>query len=352
VDYSPSDREEVFQLRTAVYGESFPEDDWAWKLGSSPLAPARVYLAKRGRATIGLRAFLFREVKVMNEVHSAVLAVDGMVHPDFRRRGIWSALMREGLRRLRSEGIHLAFCIVGAHRHSYPGFCKLGFADVGSIPLLVRPLRLDGFLSKYSRSERLGSSARSVSRLLARGLRRNPAPEPSGVSVERIHAFDDRFDLLWQHASRQHGVALVRDQKYLNHRYRDRPGEKYVSFAACRGDHLEGYIVLRRKLPMFGLSLGLIMDVMTTAGTDIATHLVLEASRYLAGQEIDAIGCLTAKRSPHYRVLRRAGFLPVPSRFNRRSYHLVVESDPSRVPGIVATDLDDWHLTWGDSDIA
>ena len=32
--YSPSDREGVFQLRTVVYGESFPEDDWVWKFGN------------------------------------------------------------------------------------------------------------------------------------------------------------------------------------------------------------------------------------------------------------------------------------------------------------------------------
>ena len=36
------------------------------------------------------------------------------------------------------------------------------------------------------------------------------------------------------------------------------PARNTPSFAACRGEDLEGYIVVRRSLKMFGLSIGLI----------------------------------------------------------------------------------------------
>ena len=29
--YSPSDRDGVFQLRTAVYGDPYREEDWVWR---------------------------------------------------------------------------------------------------------------------------------------------------------------------------------------------------------------------------------------------------------------------------------------------------------------------------------
>jgi predicted N-acetyltransferase YhbS len=349
--YSPSDREGVFQLRTAVYGEAFPEADWVWKFESSPLQPARIYLAESEGMIVGLRIFTYREVKVLNDVRLSVLAVDGMVHPDFRRRGIWSALVREGLRRLRAEGIHLALCFVGPHRHTYAGFCKLGWSDVGSIPLLAKPLRLGGFLSRYVRSQRVQSSANRFSRFLAGTHRSKRSPKVSGLSIEGIQSFDGRFDRLWEEVSRQAMVSLVRDQKYLNYRYRDRPGETYAQFAACRGEDLEGYIVVRRSLQMFDLSIGLIMDMGTTGGTDVALSLVNEAVRYLDEQEVDAIGCLMMKHSPYYGVLRRAGFLPVPARFNPRDYHPVVEADPSRFPSAVMRDRSNWYFTWGDFDV-
>ncbi len=350
-EYSPSDREEVFQLRTDVYGEAFPEDDWVWKFERSPLGPARIYLAESQGRIVGLRIYPFREVKILNDVWRSVLTVDGMVHPDFRRLGIWSGLMREGIRRLRAEGIHLALSFPGIHRHTYAAFLKLGFLDVGPIPLLAKPLRLGGLLSRVVRSRRLQSSADRVSRFLPGTRQRRPPPQAGDLAIERIDGFDDQFDRLWEEESRQRTFSLVRDQKYLNYRYRDRPGEKYALFAAYRKKELTGYVVVRRALQMFDLSIGLIMELSTKGDTADAGSLVSEAIRYLYEDQVDAVGCLMVKHSPYYGVLRRAGFLPVPSRFNSRDYHPVVEADPSKFSKVVMAERSNWHFTWGDFDV-
>ena len=350
-EYSPSDREEVFQLRTDVYGEAFPEDDWVWKFERTPLGPARIFLAESQGRIVGLRIFPFREVKVLNEVWRSVLTVDGMVHPDFRRLGIWSGLMREGIQQLRDEGIHLALSFPGIHRHTYAAFLKLGWVDVGPIPLLAKPLRLSGLVSRYFRSRRLSSAVDRASRLLPGIRQRKPPPRTGGLTIERIYGFDDRFDRLWEEESQQRTFSLVRDQKYLNYRYRDRPGDKYVLFAAYRREELEGYVVVRRALEMFDLSIGLIMDVSTKGEIADADVLVSEAVRYLEGDGVDAVGCLMMKHSPYYGVLRRAGFLPVPSRFNPRDYHPVVDADSSRFSTAVIAERGNWHFTWGDFDV-
>jgi len=349
--YSPGDREGVHQLRTVVYGETFSEDDWVWKFERSHLRPARIYLAESEGMIVGLRIFTYREVKVLDEVWPSIVTVDGMVHPDFQRRGIWSSLMREGIERLRAEGIDIALSFPGTHRHTYAGFLKLGWSDVGPVPMLVKPLRLGGFLSRYVRSQRVQTSANRFSRFLAGTHRSRRSSKIGGLTIERIQSFDGRFDWLWEQVSPQAKASLVRDQKYLNYRYSDRPGEIYAQFAACRGKDLEGYIVVRRSLEMFGLSIGLIMDMGTTGGADVARSLVDEAVRYLDGQEVDAIGCLMVKHSPNYGVLRRAGFFPVPSRFNPRDYHPVVKADPSKFSSSVTMDRTGWYFTWGDFDV-
>jgi GNAT superfamily N-acetyltransferase len=350
-EYSPGDREGVFQLRTEVYGETFSEEDWVWKFERSPLRPARIYLAESEGRIVGLRNFLFREVKVGNDVWLSVLTVDAMVHPDFRRLGIWSTLTREGVRRLRAEGIHLAVSFVGPHRNTYAGFRKLGWMDVGSIPLLVKPLRLGGLLAKALRSRRLQAPADRISAFLP-GIRpRRRLPQAGGLSIERIESFDGQFDRLWEQQSRERTFSLVRDQKYLNYRYRDRPGESYALFAAYRGRNLSGYTVVRRSLRMFDLSIGLVMELATTGEPQEADSLVGEAVRYLDAEEVDAIGCLMMRHSPQYGVLRRAGFLPVPSRFNPRDYHPMVEADPTKLSRAMMADRGNWHFTWGDFDV-
>jgi GNAT superfamily N-acetyltransferase len=349
--YSPDDKEGVFQLSATVYGEPFDEEEWTWSYENSPLRPARIYLAESEGRIIGLRIFPYREVKVRNDVFISVLAVGGMVHPDFRRRGIWSALMRDGLESLRSEGIHLALSFPGTHRHSYVGFRKMGWSDLGTIPLLVKPLRLDGFLSKLVRSERVRSSTGRLSRFLARSYPRKRPPQAGDLSIERIQSFDDRFDLLWEEASRQQMASVVRDQRYLNYRYRDRPGDKYVVFAAYRGRELAGYVVVRRALQMLDLSIGLIMEIETMGKTDVARFLLYEAISALDEEGVDGVGCLMMQHSPCYRVLRQGGFFPVPGRFNPRDYHPVVEADPSKFSRAVMADRGNWYFTWGDFDV-
>ena len=76
-----------------------------------------------------------------------------------------------------------------------------------------------------------------------------------------------------------------------------------------------------------------------------------EAVSYLDEQEVDAVGCLMMRHSPYYGVLRRAGFLPVPSRFNPRDYHPVVDADPSKLSRAVVAKRDNWLFTWGDFDV-
>jgi GNAT superfamily N-acetyltransferase len=349
--YSPDDKEGVSQLRSVVYGGPFEEDEWVWRYESSPLRPARIYLAESEGMIVGLRIFPFREVKVGNDVWMSVMAVGGMVHPDFQRRGIWSSLMREGLSRLRSEGIHLALSFPGTLRHSYAGFCKMGWSDLGSIPFLAKPLRLDGFLSKYVRSEWVKSSANRISRSFARTRAGRRSPRASGLSIERLESFDERFDLFWNQVSREQTALMVRDQKYLNYRYFDCPGDRYALFAAFRGEQLAGYIVVRRALPMLDLSIGLIMEIEPMGDADVAASLLDEAISSLDEEEVDGIGCLMMEHSPCYGMLRRAGFFRVPDRFNPREYHLVVEADPAKFSKAAMAQRGRWYLTWGDFDV-
>jgi GNAT superfamily N-acetyltransferase len=349
--YSPSDREGVFQLRATVYGESFTEDDWVWKFETSPLGAARIYLAESNGVIVGLRIFNFREAKVLDEVWPSIVTVDGMVHPDFQRRGIWSALMREGLDELRAEGIHLALSFPGIHRHTYAGFLKLGWSDTGSVPLLVKPLRPGALLSRFVRGELAQGWSDRAFRFLAGTDRQRGMPGDRGLSIERIESFDERFDGLWEQVSGQSRFSLVRDKKYLNYRYRDRPGDKYSQFAAYRGEDLKGYIVVRRSLEMFGLPIGLIMDMGASEGGDAARSLVDAAVDFLDAEGVAAIGCLIGRHSRYHAALRRAGFLPVPKRFNSRDYHPVVDADPAKLSKGVMGDGRNWHFTYGDFDV-
>jgi hypothetical protein len=102
---------------------------------------------------------------------------------------------------------------------------------------------------------------------------------------------------------------------------------------------------------MFGLSIGLIMEIEPMGDADVAASLLGEAISSMDEEEVDGVGCLMMEHSPCYGMLRRAGFFPVPARFNPRDYHPVVEADLSRFSGTEMADRGRWYFTWGDFDV-
>ena len=69
----------------------------------------------------------------------AVRAVDTATDPGWRRRGLFSELTRQLVEEVRRDGTAFVFNTPGAS--SRPGYLKLGWQEVGRLPLLVRPLR-------------------------------------------------------------------------------------------------------------------------------------------------------------------------------------------------------------------
>lgn len=113
---------------------------FAWKhrensFGKSP-AWVAVDTATEGRIA-GLRIFLRWEFERDNSVRRAVRAVDTATHPDYRGRGIFSALTLRAVEAMRAEGVDWVFNT--PNEQSRPGYLKMGWQQVGRLPVQVRP---------------------------------------------------------------------------------------------------------------------------------------------------------------------------------------------------------------------
>ena len=61
----------------------------------------------------------------------------------------------------------------------------------------------------------------------------------------RSDSFDDRADRLWERARRPSFAMLIRDHRYLNWRYCQRPDATYILYGVERASELEGFLVAR-----------------------------------------------------------------------------------------------------------
>ncbi len=132
-------------LRVAIYGAGFPDlaAYWRWKHYENPFGESFGLVAEVEERIVGLRVFMRWHLRAGGRVVRTGRAVDTAVHPDWRRRGFFERMTLGMVEPMTAQGLDLTFNTPNAM--SLPGYMKMGWADLGRLPLRVRvrrPLRL------------------------------------------------------------------------------------------------------------------------------------------------------------------------------------------------------------------
>lgn len=142
----PADRTAVL----ALLGDAqlrWGDDDasaalFAWKHDESPFGPSPAWVAVAGSRVVGFRTFSRWEFERGGRHLRAARAVDTATAPDFQGRGIFSRLTKTALHELADEGVSFIFNTPNAS--SLPGYLKMGWEEVGRLPVAAQPRGLVG----------------------------------------------------------------------------------------------------------------------------------------------------------------------------------------------------------------
>jgi GNAT superfamily N-acetyltransferase len=149
---TPGDRPEVLALLRASLGwgdEARYHGLFAWKHEASPFGPSPAWVARDGDRMVGFRTFMRWEFELDGDVLHAARAVDTATHPDYQGRGIFQRLTLHALEELRAEGVGFVFNT--PNRASRPGYLRMGWQEVGRLPVRIRPRGL-GALGRIARA--------------------------------------------------------------------------------------------------------------------------------------------------------------------------------------------------------
>jgi len=335
----------ILSLRKIVFGEMEPDKVeprfWRWGFMESPDGKGFIYLARDGDKIIAHFADIPRRFVINGETSPATLSLDLMVHPDYRREGLFVAMGRYGAQRVKREGglFMMAFPI---RPETIEGLIKIGWEKVVPLPVLVLPIRFSGIFNHYVRfkplSLLLGGLA-SAAYFLLFGWRRGKKPE--GVLIEEAKRLDEAFDEFWQDASRLYPVMGVRTRQYLDWRYIQHPTRRYTIYRAIKKGKMRGYIVLR-KVELLGFNSGVIVDLLAL-DDDALSVLVEKGIQHTRKEGTDLLGVIVPKTHPYYHTLIRNGFLSSPKSFQFMIYR------HSEIAAL--RDPRGWYVNWGDSDV-
>ena len=325
------DRDAILALGSATFGsahgstgnmqsDAYKRDPayWTWQFRRGYAGTATIFVAESRDRIVGHLGFLPQEYETPVGPARAALAVDAMVHPEFHRNGIFSALTRHAAASLRE---HFAFTLaLQIQKASLGGMLAGGWRAIDRLPVLLKPISF----SHLGRDFGL--------RLPERSNAHQPPP-----CVQPITPGD--FATLGA-VHRRETVRQPRTTAFARWRYVERPFTTYAIDGWFERDELRAAVVHRHAVLKGVRTLAIVDAAAAPSGESSLRMLIKEVCRSTADTALAA--ALLSRDHPARRVLRECGFFAGPHRFN-----LLAQVFDRRHAAVIEVP---WSLCWGDTD--
>lgn len=294
--------------------------EWAFGSNAAPFAVAR-----SDGQIVGISGYIQSRMQFGSETGVALQAVDSFVSENMRGKGIFTQLARAYDAHAANAGNDLVWGFPNDNAAS-AWFGKLGWHSHGQVPFLTKPLR-SGFFWR-----RIGLPIDF------------PVTRVRDQNLSTVAEVGEWGDVLWDSVASVVGVGTSRDREFLNHRLFNGPQAGQYRVVACP-DQTAPAIVATREAEKHG---GRIAYVMEALGGSSLEPLVMSELGRLASRGVEVALAWSFPWSPNYRILRKAGFIPLPKRL--RPIRIWFGSKPKTSLAAHANRHAQWYLSYLDSD--
>lgn len=363
VKYQPENLPETIEMAYEYYGESWISDSGylKWQYEANPAGPAIIQLA-RDAATdrlAGQYVVIPMRFKAFAKPVSGILSLNTLTRQIYTGQGIFTGLAKTVYQECGDQG--LAFCYGFPNPNSYPGFTKkLGFTDLGSVPLLLRPLNVKALVK-----QRLGALLGALS-LPFQLLYRVKNRADNRYEVFSLTTFDrSALNSFWAKIQSKYPIMGVRDADYIIWRYFKNPYRDYQLYGIRKKGSAEllGYIV-GRCTEVEGMSSGMIVDFLVDPSAPVVGNLLINRLlQFFVDSQMELAGSLMLPHTEESRLLKANGFFTCPKAFEPQPFPVIyrrlsTNTDVANSQGGANPDpcpdpclqLNHWFLTMGDYD--
>jgi hypothetical protein len=271
IEIRPVKHEDEIEQLTALFNLVFKikrplkviAESWRWKYLRHPRSGElpEVVVALDGSKVVGARPFMLNELWVGDKKVLAAQHCDTMVHPDYRRLGIFNRMGEFSKRYLAEHGCGLSYGFPGPM--SRKGFASQGYRRMMDTEVLLRPVNpVAGIVARFRRDTAEGSS--------------------HGWQTEVFDRYPvelDELDSLRNPAV----IDMVRSGANLRWRFDANPNTGYRYILAKTSGRLAGYAVISEQRQHGGIRAGLLVDFLVKENyPECFTALATRAMREFA----------------------------------------------------------------------
>jgi hypothetical protein len=290
---------------------------WEWKYHDTLSDLVSIRLAWDENILLGCDHFYFNHVKVGDKTVLCGIGTDTAVHPDHRKKGIYSKMDelrdRELTRTLSSEyPINIVYWITtnpifieSAIRRGHPTFPY-------QIMNMVRVKNVRKYLHETN-SDKIFLKEVGLNALIKFQTLKNSVFRDNYIDeltrLREIDSFDERINAFYKEIEPFYSFIVKRDQEYLNYRYCDPRAGRFKVKIVENDDEILGFIVTKTRKDR-GLENGFIVDLLTKPGRiDVADTLLSDSLIQFDANGINVVKSWVLKDHPFDRLFHRKGFI-------------------------------------------
>ncbi|NLB33545.1 MAG: GNAT family N-acetyltransferase [Tissierellia bacterium] len=342
------DFEAFEELSVISFGQATnsKKEMYEWLFDNNPYNKSgnMMYLLKEGDKVIGCDGLLPNELYVNGKVLLTAHSVKSMTHPDYKKQGIFKMMTENSCERGRQDGVDVVIGL--ANDQSYPAYQRFGWPTLFEKEVYVKPILINNILKRRLKIGALAEFGNSIyAAFMKNKLKSSMGKE---IKFEILNQVPNEIQKCWDKYKSKYNVMLVRDYKYLNYRYNQRPDVDYVTVVEKLNNEIIGFAILHNSFAN-----GSKMTSAVEFFTDPTNERYIKAlangiAKYCYDNKLEYAVVGTGLFGEYRKVLLKNGFMVTrkPPKNNMMIAHILSD----RVTLDEMTGHEKWHITQGDGE--
>jgi len=331
------DFREVERLYRIVYpGKSTRKFEWLYT--DNPSGRADIFLARDSKSNMIIAAYVIQPMRVWFRERIILIgqAIDGMVHPEHRRRRIFNRMQEHLHATLRSK---YEFIIGFPNLMALHPLLNAGAVSFGALCTYSFPLTSRFFARRLGEGGALQAAltfllkpAISVYKSLHLGRVDTDGYRLQVVTQAHVHP-----GFTFKSIKAAHPIMAVRDEKFIAWRFFSVPTDQYIFLQFYHADEVLGYTVIR-----FEHNAVAIVDFCIDGDVENQVRALKLLIRYCEQRSVKSMHFQLSEACYCVEALRKAGFVR-----RKNQYHIILIPYSPESQGI---QYSEFFLTFADTD--